>query len=160
MQRVIQERGSACVAGPDASANWPVQPNSPTKTKSRQSWKIREIGGALTSSGFISLDEQAKALGLGRSTTWAILRGNHKASGLSATTINRILSAPQLPPLVRARVLEYVTEKSAALYGHSKTQVRKFCNLLSLVDSADENTEPPGRPRCQQQSMNKRLVIS
>ena len=65
------------------------------------------------------LDDQANALGLSRSTTWTILKGRHKASGLSADIINRMLAAPRLPPLVRAKVLEYVEEKTAGRYGHS-----------------------------------------
>jgi hypothetical protein len=48
--------------------------------KARQTSKIRELKSALIQSGFIVLDEQANALGLSRSTTWTILRGDHKAS--------------------------------------------------------------------------------
>ena len=66
-------------------------------TKARQSSKIRELGDALVTAGFVMLDEQAQAIGLCRSTTWTILKGNHKTSGLSATVINRMLAAPQLP---------------------------------------------------------------
>jgi hypothetical protein len=103
----------------------------PTQTKTRQSSKIRELGEALVTSGFRTLDEQANALGLPRSTTWTILRANHKASGLSATVINQMLAAPQLPPLVRTTILEYVEEKTAGLYGHSKMQLRRFAARLS-----------------------------
>ena len=58
--------------------------------KGRQTLKIRELGDALISEGFVTLDEQALALGLCRSTTWTILKANHKSSGLSATVINRM----------------------------------------------------------------------
>ena len=44
-----------------------------TDLKARQSSKIREIGNALITAGIISLDAQAKALGLPRSTAWTIL---------------------------------------------------------------------------------------
>jgi hypothetical protein len=54
--------------------------------------KIKELEAALTASGVVTLDEQAKALGLSRSTAWAVLKANHKASGLAASTINRMLS--------------------------------------------------------------------
>jgi hypothetical protein len=104
---------------------------TPTEMKARQLSKIRELGDALVTSGFHTLDEQANALGLPRSTTWTILRGKHKASGLSATVINQMLAAPQLPPLVRARILEYVDDKNAGLYGHSKMQLRRFAARLS-----------------------------
>ena len=101
-------------------------------TKARQSSKIRELGGALVTSGFATLDKQAQAIGLGRSTTWTILKGNHKTSGLSATVINRMLAAPQLPPLVRLKILEYIEEKAAGLYGHRKTPLRRFVARLSV----------------------------
>jgi len=36
--------------------------------------KLDRISEALISSGYVSLDEQAKALGLGRSTAWMIVK--------------------------------------------------------------------------------------
>jgi len=98
----------------------------------QQSAKIRELGDALVATGFLTLDQQAKALGLARSTTWTIVKANHKASGLSATVINRMLTAPQLPPLVRAKILEYTEEKAAGSYGHSKILRRRFTARLSV----------------------------
>jgi hypothetical protein len=103
----------------------------PSHVKARQASKIREIGDALIALGYLALDEQAKALGLARSTVWTILRADHKNSGLSATVINRMLAAPHLPPLVRAIILEHVEERVAGLYGHSKLQ---FCADLPLVE--------------------------
>jgi len=102
--------------------------------KARQSTKIQEIGEALALGGLFSLDDRAEALGLTRSTTWTILKSNHKSNGLSAAIINRILAAPRLPPLVRAKTLEYVEEKAAGLYGHSRAQRRKFVSQLSWVE--------------------------
>jgi hypothetical protein len=96
-----------------------------------QSSKIKELRDALFAAGFFTLDQQAKVLGLARSTTWTILKANHKASGLSAAIINRMLCAPQLPPIVRAMVLAYVDEKIAGSYGHSKPQLRRFSARLS-----------------------------
>src|SRR6266478_9905874 len=55
------------------------------RMKARQSLKIRELAEALKSAGFLTLDEQAKALGLSRSTAWTIRKASHKASGLSAS---------------------------------------------------------------------------
>jgi hypothetical protein len=72
--------------------------------KARQSAKIRELKQVLVNGGIATLDEQAKALALSRSTTWTILKGIHKGSGLSATIINRILASRQLPAPVRAKV--------------------------------------------------------
>ena len=100
--------------------------------KARQSAKIKEIGVALASLGFTGLDVQAKALGLSRSTTWTILHANHKSSGLSAKVINRMLAAPNLPALVRTKVLEYAEEKVAGRYGHSDVARNKFATRLSV----------------------------
>jgi hypothetical protein len=99
--------------------------------KAQQSAKIRELGEALVAAGFLTLDDQAKALGLPRSTTWTILKGNHKGSGLSASIINRILGARQLPAVVEDKVLEYVEDKATGCYGHSRLLRRKFVTRLS-----------------------------
>ena len=100
--------------------------------KARQAAKIRQLGDALVAVGFVTLDEQAEALGLPRSTTWTILKANHKASGLSAAVINRILTAPRLPKLARDKLLEYICEKSAGLYGGSRSQLRQFASRVSI----------------------------
>ena len=99
--------------------------------KNRQSYKIKQLRDALATAGFVTLDKQAKVLGVCRSTTWTILKGNHKNSGLSATTINHILLAPQLPSVVRDQILEYVEEKAAGSYGHSEKQRSRFIARLS-----------------------------
>jgi len=99
-----------------------LRPNS-----ERQSSKIRELIAR-----FLTLDEQAKALGLSRSTAWTIRKASHKASGLSASIINRMLAASELPPLARTKILEYVEEKAAGLYGGSRSQRRKFAARLSI----------------------------
>jgi hypothetical protein len=104
--------------------------------KARQSAKIRELQHALVTAGYSSLDDQAKALGLSRSTTWTILKGNHKASGLSAATINRMLLEPRLPSLVRAKILEYVREKNAGFYGDNHVRLRKFTGRVSITNEA------------------------
>src|SRR5262245_44294907 len=90
--------------------------------KDRQSAKIRKLGEALVAAGYVSLDAQAELLGLSRSTTWTILRGSHKSSGLSARIVHRILSAPKLPTCVRAEIFEYIAAKASGLYGHSRAQ--------------------------------------
>jgi hypothetical protein len=113
--------------------------------KVRQSCKLRELGDALLSAGFLTLDAQANALGLARRTTWTILTGSHKASGLSASTINRMLAAPQLPPLARSKIREYVEEKAAGLYGGNSAQRHNFVARLSISGAghaAHEKTGP------------------
>lgn len=99
--------------------------------KERQSLKLKELSDALVAAGFISLDEQASALGLSRSTTWTILNAKHKNYGLSGALINRILRKPGLHPRVRGKLIEYVQEKAAGQYGHNKTQLRRFRDRLS-----------------------------
>jgi hypothetical protein len=106
------------------------------KMKRRQSSKIRELAQAVKSAGFLTLDKQAKALGLSRSTAWTIRKASHKASGLSASIINRMLAAPDLPPLARSKILEYIEEKAAGLYGGSRSQRRKFAARLSIKELA------------------------
>jgi hypothetical protein len=97
-----------------------------SESKLRQSAKLREIAAALEADGFIGLDAQAKALGLSRSTAWTILSGSHKHSGLTATTLNRMLAAPLLGKRARAKILEYIAEKRAGHYGTSKLGLRRF----------------------------------
>ena len=99
--------------------------------KGRQSSKIKELSDALLAAGFLSLDEQATALGLSRSTTWTILRAKHKNYGLSGALINRILKRPRLDRRIRAKVIEYIQEKASGSYGHNKTQLRRFSDRLS-----------------------------
>jgi hypothetical protein len=109
------------------------RPLVPTaRMKARQFSKIRELVEAVKSAGFLALDDQARALGLSRSTAWTIRKASHKASGLSASIINRMLAAPELPPLARTKILEYVEEKAAGLYGDSRSQRRRFAARLSI----------------------------
>ena len=79
--------------------------------KARQSAKIRQLGQALIDAGLRTLDAQADALGLPRSTAWTIVKTCHKTSGLSAGSIERMLGS-KLPPRARATIVEYVEEKS------------------------------------------------
>jgi hypothetical protein len=103
-----------------------------TDVKTRQASKIREIGEALITAGFVSLDAQAKVFELPRSTAWTILSTKHKGTGISARTICRMLSSKRLPPLVRAKIMEYAEERAAGIYGGTKTQNRRFASKLKL----------------------------
>src|SRR3974377_594503 len=71
------------------------------------------IADALIASGYTSLDQQAKALGLSRSTAWTIVHAKHKVDRLSAKVSARMLKNPRLPPLVRAALQQYLAERSA-----------------------------------------------
>jgi hypothetical protein len=107
--------------------------SSVMELKTRQAAKLREIREALIAEGYDSLHDQASALGLSRSTTWSIVKSNHKSSGLSITTLNRMLAARRLPPLVRKKILEYVEEKSAGRYGGNKLRLRLFIDSHKLA---------------------------
>src|ERR1700730_5139022 len=98
--------------------------------KARQSAKIQKLGQALIDAGLCTLDQQANALGLPRSTAWTILKACHKSSGLSAMIIERMLVSPQLPPRARSIIVEYVEEKSFGLYGGSRRQQQQFAVRL------------------------------
>src|SRR4030081_3634460 len=115
----------------------------PTEAKARQGIRIKELGASLTASGLFTLDEQARALGLSRSTAWAVLKANHKASGLTAATINRMLSSPELPPRARATILTYVEEKLAGLYGHNEEQLGRFAAGVRSVQSRSLARQTP-----------------
>src|SRR5262245_4027538 len=99
--------------------------------KARQAAKLREIRDCLIADGCTHLDSQAVALGVSRSTAWTIINGTHKASGLSAHIIARMLSCPRLPPHAREKILEYVREKSEGRYGGSKSRRRTFMNACA-----------------------------
>jgi oligoribonuclease (3'-5' exoribonuclease) len=99
--------------------------------KSRQAAKIGELVEALESSGFDTVAAQAQMFGLSRSTMWVIRKHNHKSSGLSARVINCMSSSRQVPALVRAKIIEYIAEKTAGLYGHCRAQRRRFVAQLN-----------------------------
>jgi hypothetical protein len=98
--------------------------------RATQASKIRELRQALIDAGFISLDQQAAVLGLSRSTTWAVLKGNHKCSGLRASVIARMWAAPNLPPAAKRVLADYVIERSHGGYGHSDVICNRFVAQL------------------------------
>ena len=100
--------------------------------KARQCAKIAELRQVLLQAGYHSLDKQASVLGLGRSTTWAVLQAHHKASGLSGSVVKRMLRSPELPP--RQWIDEYVAAKLAGKYGHSRPRLRVFRAQVEFQD--------------------------
>ena len=62
---------------------------------------IQLVAEALVKSGYTSLDAQAKALGLNRSTTWTIMKTKHKLGHLNNRTVRQILANPDTPVSVR-----------------------------------------------------------
>jgi hypothetical protein len=101
-----------------------------SELKARQASKIAKIRQSLIAAGFDTLSKQAAVLGVSRSTAWAVLRGRHKSSGLSASIINRILGSQTLPPTARAIIDEYIQEKLLGAYGHSPSSLTRFRGQL------------------------------
>ena len=97
-----------------------------SELKARQASQIAEIRQALATAEFDTIPKQAAVLGLPRSTTWAVLCGGHKSSGLSTSVINRILRSQELPLTARTIIEEYVQEQLRGAYGHSKAQLQRF----------------------------------
>jgi hypothetical protein len=85
-----------------------------------------EVEAALRRAGLIALDEQAKALGISRTTTWKLFRSDYNNCDPSPVIINRILCAPRLPLAARIKILEYIQERVSGMYGHTKSQSRRF----------------------------------
>ena len=79
-----------------------------------RNYMIEDIGRALRTAGYTSLDRQAKALGLHRSTAWTIVRNKHKVGRLSKKTVTRILESPETPPVLRFAVQRYLAGQRAA----------------------------------------------
>ena len=73
---------------------------------------LQQIREALIKSGHSKLDQQAKALGLHRSTAWTIVKTKHKLGRLNAQTTRRILASSDTPPDVRSVVQKYLAERS------------------------------------------------
>jgi len=97
-----------------------------SRNKAKESAKIAELEQVLIEAGFVALDAQAVALGIWRSTAWTILRRKQKVSGLSAATIKRMLRSPHLPASARRVIQEYIEQKCAGEFGHSKSRLRLF----------------------------------
>jgi hypothetical protein len=99
------------------------------RAKARQASKLTEIRHALIAAGCDTTAKQATVLGVGRSTAWALLNLDKRA-GPTAIVIRRILSSPNLPPVARRRVEDYVAEKIGGLYGHSERRTQLFRDKL------------------------------
>jgi hypothetical protein len=65
------------------------------------------ISKALIDSGCTTLDAQARALGLSRSTAWTVINCKHKTGRLSKKTIGQILASAELPASVRSAAEAY-----------------------------------------------------
>jgi len=89
--------------------------NDINSCRERRITSLQQISNSLVAAGYTSLDSQAKALGVRRSTAWTIVNAKHKLGRLSAKTTNRILANPELPAPVRAAVRQYLDEADSGL---------------------------------------------
>ena len=85
---------------------------------------------ALRRSGYRSLDSQARALGLSRSTAWVIVSGRNKMR-LSQKTLNRMRANPELPPAVRAvlesgRLSPEIPRKDSLITGEGYSEEARY----------------------------------
>ena len=76
--------------------------------------RLQDISEALIADGYTSLDAQAKALGVHRSTAWTIMKAKHKLGRLSLKTTNGMLANPETPPAVRAPCRE-ISRRTASI---------------------------------------------
>jgi hypothetical protein len=79
-------------------------------SSARRMVSVQHIADALVGAGYASLDEQAKALGIHRSTAWTIIKNKHKLGRLNAKTTLRILTNPDTPPSVRAVIQQCLAQ--------------------------------------------------
>jgi hypothetical protein len=115
--------------------------------KARQCAKIAELQKILEQSGHRTLDQQANALGLSRSTVWAVLQANHKSSGLSGSVIKRMWQSLELPAPVKRWIEDYVAEKLAGKYGHSQCCLRVFRAQVDFFIERPPSVSPAARRR-------------
>jgi hypothetical protein len=121
----------------DVGSNTPIAGQCPAslakRMRERQQAKIAELRHALVDCGCRTVLEQARALGLSRSSAWALLNAGHKCNGLSPHLIARVASSPKLPPKVRKIIEEYVHSKLAGAYGHPRHRLKLFRAKLDAV---------------------------
>ena len=110
----------------------PREAQARLEAKAAQAAKIAEIHTALMVTGYRTTAEQAFALGINRSTAWALFNHDDKA-GPSAIVLKRILSSQNLPQEARLKVEEYIKEKSAGRYAHDARRVRWFRDQFPSV---------------------------
>jgi len=103
-----------------------ISPASAEGMRLRQNAKIEELRRVLLEQGLDTVAKQAVALGLSRSSAWALLQAQHKCRGLTPNVVRRIISTPQLPPKARMVIESYVREKLLGDYGHGRNSIRKF----------------------------------
>ena len=131
------------------SENKPVKARRPSVVsrqsdlKARQASKVAELREVLVAAGFETLRQQATVLGLSGSTAWVVMRGDHKASGLSAVTIKRILASPNLPPEARQLIEEYIVRSCWVDMDTAKAALTYFANASVIPPQTQSRRSEP-----------------
>ena len=75
--------------------------------------RLQHISDALIASGYTTLDEQARALGIHRATAWTIVKTKHKLGRLQCKDDQAHSRRIRIPrQSVRAIVVKYLAERS------------------------------------------------
>jgi len=109
--------------------------------RAKQIDDLRALRWALIVNGITSLAQQARVLGLPRSTAWSVLQGSYKGAGLSADVVVRMLRSRRLPEDARGVVIRYVQQRVNGAYGHSELVRQRFVVRLEQLGSPP--TIPP-----------------
>ncbi len=119
------------------------------EAKAKQASKLAEIREALIAAGCNTTAKQAAALGVCRSTAWALLNRDNRV-GPSTKVIKRILCSPKLPPAARRKVEEYVEGRISGLFGHTDIRARWFRDQIrTATQQATKREQNHGRPVAQ-----------
>jgi len=98
---------------------------------------IQLIADALIKGGYNSLDDQAKALGLNRSTVWNIMKTKHKLGRLNNKTVRSILANTDTPPSVLVIIRSMLDSNSEfSIVGTSTVFVVRSRSISSNARSA------------------------
>jgi hypothetical protein len=124
-----------------------VPPATLALLRAKQAETLRALRRALIANGIDSVEDQARVLGLPRSTTWFILQSNHKWRGLNAAQVVRMLQSQRLPEEARRVVIRYVVERVEGAYGHTQVMRRKFVARLERLGWAAITQQPKDQAR-------------
>jgi hypothetical protein len=97
---------------------------------SRQVAKIADIGKALRAEGHHHIEEQARALGLLRSTAWTVVKANQARTGLTAGLIRKMLTSASLSLSIRKILIEYIEERLGGRYGERTPRSQRAFEAL------------------------------
>jgi hypothetical protein len=110
--------------------------------KERQLQRIREMAVLVRHLGAEKVSQQAEMLGLGRSLTHQIMNPTYKSYGVSAAVVIRMLKHQRLPLPVRDKLMLYLRERAAGLYGHNLSQIRRFRHVIRQAMDPDMRGSP------------------